>query len=74
MQFDEFRRRVADGHDVFVPPDWTQGRTVFGGLSAGLLCEAVQQGVADDRRLRYLDVAFQRPLAPDVPFTVEVGH
>ena len=32
-------------HEVAVPATWAQGRTVYGGLSAGLLCDAVSQGV-----------------------------
>ena len=62
MLFDEIRAEAATKDDVVVPASWAQGRTVYGGLSAGLLCDAVSQGVDPDRRLRYLKVGFLRPL------------
>ena len=55
-----------------VPESWAQGRTVYGGLSAGLLCDAVSQGVDAARRLRYLKVGFVRPLETGKPFRIEM--
>ncbi|AKS42703.1 acyl-CoA thioesterase [Wenzhouxiangella marina] len=72
MSFDEFRVQAAAGQAISVPTSWTQGRTVFGGLSAGLLAEALGQGTDEDRRLRYLEIGFLRPLAPDTPFRIEL--
>jgi acyl-CoA thioesterase len=72
MLFDEIRAVAAAQHDVVVPRSWAQGRTVFGGLSAGLLCDAVSQGVDPDRRLRYLKVGFLRPLETEKPFRIEM--
>ena len=72
MLFDEIRA-VALAHDeVVVPTAWAQGRTVYGGLSAGLLCDAVSQGVDPDRQLRYLKVGFLRPLETEKPFRIEM--
>ena len=62
MLFDEIRAAALAHHELAVPASWAQGRTVYGGLSAGLLCDAVSQGVDLDRRLRYLKVGFLRPL------------
>ncbi len=72
MLFDEIRAIALAHEDVVVPPSWAQGRTVYGGLSAGLLCDAVSQGVDPDRRLRYLKVGFLRPLQTEKPFRVEM--
>jgi acyl-CoA thioesterase len=72
MLFDEIRAIAAAHHEVAVPASWAQGRTVYGGLSAGLLCDAVSQGVDPDRRLRYLKVVFLRPLEAEKPFRVEM--
>ncbi len=72
MLFDEIRATAAAGQDVVVPSAWAQGRTVYGGLSAGLLCDAVSQEVDPDRRLRYLKVGFLRPLEPEKPFQIEM--
>ncbi len=72
MLFDEIRALAATHDDVVVPASWAQGRTVYGGLSAGLLCDAVSQGVDPDRRLRYLKVGFLRPLEAEKPFRIEM--
>jgi hypothetical protein len=72
MLFDELRAVAAAQEDVVVPASWDQGRTVYGGLSAGLLCDAVSQGVDPDRPLRYLKVGFLRPLETDKPFRIEL--
>ena len=72
MLFDEIRALAATHDEVVVPASWAQGRTVYGGLSAGLLCDAVSQGVDPDRRLRYLKVGFLRPLEADKPFRIEM--
>ena len=72
MQFEEIRAVAAAYDEVVVPASWTQGRTVYGGLSAGLLCDAVSQGADPDRRLRYLKVGFLRPLESEKPFRIEM--
>ncbi len=72
MLFDEIRIIAAAHEDVIVPASWAQGRTVYGGLSAGLLCDSVSQGVDPNRRLRYLKVGFLRPLEAEKPFRIEM--
>ena len=72
MLFDEIRVAALDNDEVIVPESWAQGRTVYGGLSAGLLCDAVSQGVDVNRRLRYLKVGFLRPLETEKPFRIEM--
>lgn len=71
MLFDEIRAEATTHGEVAVPGSWGQGRTVYGGLSAGLLCDAVSQGVDPAFRLRYLEVGFPRPLEADKPFRIE---
>ncbi len=72
MQFDEIMAIAAEQHELVIPAEWAQGRTVYGGLSAGLLCEAVSKDVDPDRRLRYLELGFRRPLETEKPFRVEM--
>ncbi|MEX1669423.1 acyl-CoA thioesterase [Zhongshania guokunii] len=52
----------ANQYSVSVDDTWLQGRTAFGGLSAALICEAMQQQVDADRRLRALSVVFVGPV------------
>lgn len=45
MLFDELRAVALAQEKVEVPASWAQGRTVYGGLSAGLLCNALSSPV-----------------------------
>lgn len=58
--------------DVLVPEDWAQGRTSFGGISAGLIYQAISQHVADDRVLRSFTTNFVGPLNVGTPFSIEI--
>jgi len=68
--------RVSDNNwridNLIVPTTWAQGRTVFGGISAGMLYNAIRQQVSDERVLRSFTTNFVGPLSPELPFTVEV--
>ena len=72
MTFDEIRQTALQSDDISVPASWVQGRTVFGGVSAGLLADAVSSDVDATYRLRYLKVGFLKPLAPEQPFCIDV--
>lgn len=52
-------------HAVEVPDEWTQGRTVFGGLQAALMVRAMRTQLApgEDLPLRSLQVTFVAPVA-----------
>jgi acyl-CoA thioesterase len=52
-------------HTVEVPDDWTQGRTLFGGLQAALLVRAMRSLLVEaDLPLRTLQVTFAAPVSP----------
>ncbi len=51
--------------------DWLQGRTAFGGLSAGLIVHAMSLSVEADRRLRSIAVSFVGP-APAGQHTIRL--
>lgn len=57
---------------LVVAPSWGQGRTVFGGISAGMLYRAMKQQVDPERQLRSMNVCFAGPLMSDEPFTIEL--
>lgn len=48
-------------YDCEFGEDWLQGRTAFGGLSAGLIAHAMSMTVETDRRLRSIAVSFVGP-------------
>lgn len=60
-------------NDVIIPKSWAQGRTAFGGISAGMLYAAVKAVVANDRVLRSYTTNFVGPLNTDTPFTIQVN-
>ncbi|WP_100658272.1 acyl-CoA thioesterase [Alteromonas flava] len=49
---------------------WAQGRTVYGGVSAGIAYAVAKPLVSDDRVLRSMSVNFVGPLVYDSAFTV----
>jgi acyl-CoA thioesterase II len=55
-----------------IPKDWSQGRTVFGGLSAALLYGAASQYVDENRSLRSMTTNFVGPLMSEKPFNINV--
>ena len=57
---------------VDMPPDWMQGRTVYGGLSVGLAYEAARTCTPDLAPLRSIQVAFVGPLAGRIEVSAEV--
>jgi len=56
-----------------LPPDWSQGRTTFGGLQAAIATSAAAEVAGPERRVRTLDVGFAAPLvAGPVEVSAEV--
>ncbi len=55
-----------------IPSDWAQGRTVYGGLSAGLLYAAAREYVAAERVMRSNSTNFVGPLMAEQAFTIDV--
>lgn len=63
---DMLASRQRQGHEVVfsVSADWTQGRTVFGGLLSALGVQAMRDVVGADWPLRALQVNFIAPVQP----------
>jgi len=57
---------------ISVPKGWSQGRTVFGGLSAAMLYSAAREYVEKDRPLRSMTTNFVGPLLFDTPFQINI--
>lgn len=73
MQPDDFFQTINESNELSqlqltVPKDWGQGRTVFGGLSAGILYQVLKNVVPTERMLRSSTFNFVGPLNVDVPF------
>jgi acyl-CoA thioesterase II len=58
--------------NIIIPKDWSQGRTVYGGLSAGMLYAAAKPYVEPDRVLRSMSTNFVGPLMSESPFQISV--
>lgn len=58
--------------NLTIPKTWAQGRTAFGGISAGMTYNAIAAQVDSDRVLRSLTTNFVGPLALDTPFSITV--
>ena len=55
-----------------IPKDWAQGRTAYGGISAGIIYSAMQNHVDAHVLLRAYTTNFIGPLALETPFDVSV--
>ncbi len=59
-----------DQYDLTIPDHWSQGRTVFGGLSAAMAYQAAENLITDGRELRALHCNFIGPLNVETPIQV----
>lgn len=57
---------------LLIHESWAQGRTAFGGISAGMVYHAIRQCCANDRVLRSFTTNFIGPLALNTPFELKV--
>jgi len=67
--FSVFAQAQAE-YELVIPESWSQGRTVYGGLSAALAYQAAENLIEDDRALRALHCNFIGPLNVGEPVTV----
>ncbi|MFC4699515.1 acyl-CoA thioesterase [Glaciecola siphonariae] len=77
MDFDALIEQAATQRqqpevEFTIPKDWSQGRTVFGGLSAAMLYAATKEYVEAARELRSMTTNFVGPLAAQAPFSIHV--
>jgi acyl-CoA thioesterase len=64
---------LQDGvHTGHVTPDWMQGRTVYGGMTAALCLQAVRNEYPDLPPLRSAHISFAGPVAGDVAITTRL--
>ena len=60
---------VDDHHTITLPPDWLQGRTAYGGLSAALCVQAALRAFPDLPPLRSAQFAFIGPASGELRLT-----
>ena len=65
MLFDEVLSKANLKSEFKVPKFWTQGRTVYGGLTAAMLVKVLAEQVNANKQLRVLNVAFAAPSFAD---------
>lgn len=62
------------GATLTIDKSWSQGRTVFGGLSAAILVKAMETELNDKRPLRVANISFIAPLTFNQPCLIRVEH
>lgn len=55
-----------------IPKLWSQGRTVYGGLSAALLFHAIKKQVNPEYQVKNINTNFVGPMLTDEPIEIEV--
>lgn len=58
--------------ELTIPASWAQGRTIYGGVSAGLLYAAAREYVDVERVMRSNSTNFVGPLLTEKPFTISI--
>jgi acyl-CoA thioesterase len=64
-----FEGGIHTGH---ITPDWMQGRTVYGGMSAAICLQAARNEFPDLPALRSAHISFAGPVAGDVSIAVKI--
>lgn len=72
MHIEDILNAAFDGEYHPISNHWGQGRTIYGGMSAAILCTVAHRGVASDRVLKQLDVTFLRPMLADTEYDVVI--
>ena len=72
VYFDEYLRKAKDSDELTIDKTWSQGRTTFGGISAAILLEKMNQQILDEKTIKSLSLVFSAPLLVDVPFQLQV--
>jgi acyl-CoA thioesterase len=67
--FSEFSNK-QESYSFTLDKSWTQGRTIYGGVSASLCYKAAENLIEDDRQPRSFHCNFIGPIECDVPITV----
>ena len=57
---------------ITIGENWSQGRTVYGGISSAVLFECLAHQITDQRPIKTLNVNFVGPLLCNEPFTVKI--
>lgn len=70
MHFDDILANLHNNHCEGVNESWTQGRTLYGGLTGGLLCHVARQAVPQERLLRSIDIGLLKPVIANTPFSL----
>ncbi|MDU0356059.1 thioesterase family protein [Paraglaciecola aquimarina] len=55
-----------------VPESWSQGRTLFGGLSAALTFHGMKHAISHELKLRSLNTSFVGPIEVNTPFEIDI--
>ncbi len=66
---DALRKADSTSYGVSIPDGWRQGRTAYGGLTAGLGLAATQKAFPDLPPVRSASINFIGPVGPDPVFT-----
>ena len=63
---------ISEEAELVIEDSWSQGRTVYGGLSTALLFQAIKERVSDEYQVKNINVNFVGPLFTKEPCKIEV--
>jgi acyl-CoA thioesterase len=65
-------QREVESHSITLPPDWLQGRTAYGGLSASICLEATQRSMENLPPLRSAQYCFVGPATGNLNISAQM--
>ncbi|MEP2601959.1 MAG: acyl-CoA thioesterase domain-containing protein, partial [Paraglaciecola sp.] len=73
--FDSIKNQIEQNTteiQLTLDKSWTQGRTIYGGISAALIYKAIRESIPLENQMRSFNTAFIGPLEANKEFTIQV--
>ncbi len=73
--FDSIKNQIEQNTtkiQLTLDKSWTQGRTIYGGVSAALIYKAIRESIPSENQMRSFNTAFIGPLEANKEFTIRV--
>lgn len=72
MHIDDILAATRNHESIQIPANWGQGRTLFGGVTGAILCQACAEGIEPARLLKSFEVGFVRPFEAHKPYEISI--
>ena len=71
MHFNTYLEKARQLNEFAIDSSWGQGRTIFGGLSAGILYEKMSVLVPQEFTIKFMNLCYSSPLQANIAISLE---